>query len=142
MTIKVYKTSDDYYKVTKTLTLVSTLSNVSIVYPCNIENPTLKIKGGYINANYLDGLFGRKYHIDNQTINDGINYLSCTVDVWGSFPESIYGTTQFVTRSEKYGNPYISDSTYPSTSDTVIDVYPTTSPQTLISNLTYVIGVI
>lgn len=142
LTVKLANTNDNYYKVGKTITTVTTLSNVSIVYPCDILSPTIKIKGGYVSANYVTGLFGRKYWIMSQTINDGINYIKCAIDPWESFSDAIIGSTQFVTRSEKHGNVMLSDSAFPSTADTIIDMYPKANPQTLISNLTYVIGVI
>lgn len=138
ITVKTGKTTADYYAVTKTVT-DETSHTVSIVYPCDILNPTFSLKGGYIDANYLTGAFGRKYWITNQTIDNGINYLRCTVDAWSSWLGDIYGSDQFVTRSETHGNPYINDTNFPSTADTVSQMQKGTL---LTQSATYVIGVI
>lgn len=139
MTITFANTSDEYYKVKKTYTTVSTLSNASIVYPCDVLNPTFKIKGGKIDANAVTGVFGRNYWILGQTLNEGINYISCTVDPFSSFQNNIIGSKQFVNRSEKYGEKYLPDTLYPVSSKTEIDVY---KGQLIIGSFSYVLGVI
>lgn len=139
MTIKFANTSDEYYKVKKTYTTVSTVSNASIVYPCDILNPTFKIKGGKIDANAVTGVFGRNYWITGQTLNEGINYISCTVDPFSSFQNKIIGSKQFVNRSEKYGEKYLPDTLYPVSSKTEIDVY---KGQLITGSFSYVLGVI
>lgn len=138
MTIKIGKTTADYFAVSKTVT-DETEHTVSIVYPCDILNPTFSLKGGYIDANYLTGAFGRKYWITDQTVDKGINYLHCTVDAWASWSGEIYGSSQFVTRSEKYGNPDINDTSFPCTSEPISQIKKGTL---LTKNVTYVIGVI
>ena len=139
ITVKTGKTNDEYYAVTKTVTN-EVSHTVSIVYPCDILNPTFSMKGGYIDANYLTGAFNRKYWITNQTIDKGINYLHCTVDPFASWSSNIYGSTQFVNRSESNSNPYLNDSSYPSTSEVAVDVYD--GAQIYDGSLKYVIGVI
>lgn len=139
ITVKTCKTTADYFEVTKTIT-DETSHTVSIVYPCDILNPTFSFKGGYIDANYLTGAFGRKYWITNQTIDKGINYLHCTVDAWTSWSGDIYGKEQFVNRSEKNGNSDLNDNLYPSISETVPDVYEGSIIYD--GSLHYVIGVI
>ena len=136
--VKTGKTTADYFAVTKTVT-DETAHTVSIVYPCDILNPTFSLKGGYIDANYLTGAFGRKYWITNQTIDKGINYLHCTVDAWSSWSSDIYGSEQFVTRSETHGNPYINDTNFPSAANPASQVQRGTL---LTQSATYVIGVI
>lgn len=138
ITVKTGKTTADYFAVTKTVTN-EVSHTVSIVYPCDILNPTFSMKGGYIDANYLTGAFGRKYWITNQTIDKGINYLHCTVDAWASWSSDIYGSEQFVTRSEKHGNPYINDTNFPSTANTSTQMQQGTL---LTQHASYVIGVI
>lgn len=113
MTITFANTSNEYFDVNKTYTTVSTKTGASVVYPCDVLNPTFKIKGGYINANCVTGVFDRNYWITNQTLNDGINYVTCTVDAFSSWKNSIYGTTQNVNRSETKYNPYLTDDIYP-----------------------------
>lgn len=112
ITVKTGKTTADYFAVTKEVT-DETAHTVSIVYPCDILNPTFSMKGGYIDANYLTGAFNRKYWITNQTIDKGINYLHCTVDAFSSWGNAIYGTTQNVSRSETKYNPYLTDDMFP-----------------------------
>lgn len=139
MKITFANTSNEYFDVHKTYTTKSTVNNASIVYPCNVLNPTFKIKGGYIDANAVTGVFGRNYWITEQTLNDGINYVTCTVDAFSSWENEIYGTEQFVTRSEKYGNEYINDTAFPSASNSVIHVK---QGDLLTFDATYVLGVI
>lgn len=139
ITVKTGKTTSDYFAVTKSIT-DETQRTISIVYPCDMLNPTVSIKGGRIDANYLTGLFGRKYWITNQTVDKGITYLHCTVDAWASWSGDIYGTNQFVNRSETNYNPDINDSLFPSSANTSIDMYDGETVNT--GNLKYVIGVI
>lgn len=139
ITVKTGKTAADYFAVTKTVKN-ETEHTVSIVYPCDILNPTFSIKGGYIDANYLTGAFGRKYWITNQTIDKGINYLHCTVDAWASWSSDIYNTDQFVTRSEKHGNPELPDSQYPIPSRYEIDMKK--GSKVITTQYSHVIGVI
>lgn len=138
ITVKTCKTTAEYYAVTKTVT-DETERTISLVYPCDILAPTVSIKGGKIDANYLTGLFGRKYWISNQTVDKGITYLHCNVDAWSSWSDDIYGTDQFVTRSEKHGNSNLNDTNYPSTSDVSSQMQRGTL---LTQHATYVLGVI
>lgn len=138
ITVKTGKTTSEYFAVTKTVTNETTRT-ISLVYPCDMLSPTVSIKGGRIDANYLTGLFGRNYWITNQTVDKGITYLHCNVDAWTSWSENIYGSHQFVTRSEKYGNGDINDTSFPCTSEPISQM----SQGTLLTkNVTYVIGVI
>lgn len=139
ITITFANTSNEYYDVNKTYTNVKECSSASIVYPCDILKPTFKIKGGKIDANAVINVFGRNYWIESQTLNEGINYITCTVDAFSSFKNDLNGTTQFVTRSEKHGNSMLNDSNYPNTSDTLIEMIPC---DLLTENLSYIIGVI
>lgn len=140
MTITFANTSDEYYKVKKTYTTVSTFSNASIVYPCDIHNPTFKIKGGKIDANSITGVFGRNYWITGQTLCEGINYITCTVDPFSSFQNDIIGSTQFVNRSEKYGEKYLPDTLYPVSSKTEITMLK--GARVVSTGFSYVLGVI
>lgn len=139
ITVKTGKTSSDYFAVTKTVT-DETTHTVSIVYPCDILNPTFSLKGGYINANYLTGAFNRKYWITNQTIDKGINYLHCTVDAWSSWSDNIYGSEQFIERSETDYNVYLPDGQFPLSNKNEIDMYA--GATVLSGNYKHVMGVI
>ncbi len=137
-TITLCNTSSEYFAVTKTTT-DDVEKSVEIVYPCDILRPTLKLKGGNISYNYIKSLFGRNYWITGQTLDNGVNYVSCVVDAWASWKSDIYGTSQFVLRSEKQGNPFINDTSFPCTSQPVSQVF---KGDLLTENVTYVIGVI
>ena len=139
ITITFANTSNEYYDVNKTYTNVKECSGASIVYPCDILKPTFKIKGGKIDANAVINVFGRNYWIESQTLNEGINYITCSVDAFSSFKGDLNGTTQFVARSEKYGNSMLNDASYPNTSDSVVE---TIQGDLLTETLTYIIGVI
>jgi hypothetical protein len=138
ITVKTGKTTSDYFAVTKTITN-ETQRTISLVYPCDMLAPTVSIKGGRIDANYLTGLFGRKYWITNQTVDKGITYLHCSVDAWASWASDIYGKSQFVARSEKHGNSYINDTSFPNTANIATQMQQGTL---LTQKATYVIGVI
>lgn len=140
MTVTLAKTSDEYFEVNKKYTQVAELQNVSVVYPCDVLRPTFKIKGGYVNANAVTGVFGRNYWITGQTLNDGINYITCAVDAFSSWKNNIIGSSQFVNRSETHGNPYINDPEYANTSDSISQMYR--GLEIVGSSLRFVIGVI
>lgn len=139
MTVTFANTSNEYYDVNKKYTTVKTCTKASIVYPCDILNPTFKIKGGKIDANAVKDVFGRNYWIVSQTLNEGINYVTCTVDPFSSFKDSLNNSTQFVARSEKHGNVMLNDSCYPNTSDSVVEVI---QGDLVTENLSYIIGAI
>lgn len=140
ITVKTGKTTSDYFAVTKTVT-DETKRTISIVYPCDILAPTVSIKGGQIDANYLTGLFGRKYWISNQTVDKGITYLHCNVDAWASWSDNIYGSEQFVDRSETKGNEDINDGVFPLPNSNKIEILD--SNTTIITgDFTYMLGVI
>lgn len=140
ITVKTGKTTSDYFAVTKEVT-DETERTISLVYPCDMLSPTISIKGGQIDANYLTGLFGRKYWITNQTVDKGITYLHCSVDAWASWSNDIYGKTQFVERSEKNGNLKINDGLFPLPNTQQTYLYPS-DVELVTGDLTYVIGVI
>ena len=137
-TVTFCNTSDEFYKVTKTYAN-NEQKSVEIVYPCSLTRPVLKIKGGKIDKNYIRGLFSRNYWIVNQTLDNGINYITCAVDAFTSFSGNIYGSTQFVIRSETQGNVNINDPLFPCTSEPISQVK---KGSLLTQNVTYVIGVI
>lgn len=139
ITITFANTSNEYYDVNKTYTTVKTCTGASIVYPCDILAPTFKIKGGKIDANAVTNVFGRNYWITSQTLNEGINYVSCVVDVFSSSKGDLNGSTQFVARSEKHGNPMLNDANYPNASNSVVELI---QGDLLTENLSYIIGVI
>ena len=142
MTITFANTSNEFWDVDKKYTTVSTVSNASVVYPCDILQPTFKIKGGKIDANAVTNVFGRNYWITAQILNEGINYISCMVDAFSSFSSDIYGSSQFVDRSEKYGNPFLPDGQFPLSNKNEIDMYDGNNIVKSSSQVKHVIGVI
>lgn len=141
ITVKTGKTTSDYFAVTKTVTN-ETQRTISLVYPCDMLSPTVSIKGGRIDANYLTGLFGRKYWITNQTVDKGITYLHCSVDAWASWSSDIYGSEQFVERSETDYNVYLPDGQFPLSNKNEIDMYDGNAIVKSSSQVKHVIGVI
>lgn len=100
--------SDAKNKVDKSFTAVTT-RDCSIVYPCDVHHPTIKVLGGMIDANTVTGLFGRNYWIVSQTLNNGSNLVALTVDALSSWKSSIYGTSQFVNRCATGYNKNLND---------------------------------
>lgn len=140
ITVKTGKTTSDYFAVTKTIT-DETERTISLVYPCDMLAPTVSIKGGKIDANYLTGLFGRKYWITNQTVDKGITYLHCNVDAWASWSSDIYGSDQFVDRSETKGNDDINDGVFPLPNSNKIEILDSNTT-VITGDFTYLLGVI
>lgn len=138
-TVKIGITENEKFDVTKTVTNETEYS-VSIVYPCDILKPTIKLKGGHISKNYVTGLFGRKYWITDQHLDNGINYVTLMVDAWSSWTDNIYGSTQFVSRSEKHGNAYLPDGQYPLSNKQ--EIVMKNGNQITSSTFTRIIGVI
>ena len=126
-------------KVTKNPVIV-TSRTVTLVEPCEILNPTIITYGSYINANYVTGLFGRNYYIVSQTLSNGRNFLQLKCDVLTSFSGNIYGTTQFVSRSQTGYDNAIPDNIVPIKQETTYTVKPIGEPITTTEN--YIIGVI
>lgn len=102
-------TSDRNNKVNKTVLYDSPIS-CDIIYPCSMQTPTLKLNGTITGYNYVSGIFGRKYYITDRSFDKGYTYLHLTTDVVSSFPVT---STQFVSRSENYGNKIIPDNLMP-----------------------------
>lgn len=100
--------SDARNVVDKTFTQV-TVKTCTIVYPCDVLHPTLKVLGGKIEANAVTGIFGRNYWITGQTLDNGVNYVSLAVDALSSWKNSIIGSSQFVTRSATGYNKALND---------------------------------
>ena len=117
-----------------------TSRTVTLVEPCEILNPTIITYGSYINANYVTGLFGRNYYIVSQTLSNGRNFLQLKCDVLTSFSGNIYGTTQFVSRSQTGYDNAIPDNIVPIKQETTYTVKPIGEPITTTEN--YIIGVI
>lgn len=131
--------SEPKNKVLKTPVTVTTRT-VTLVEPCDILSPTVITSGSYINANYVTGLFGRNYYIVSQTLANGRNFLQLKCDVLTSFSGNIYGTTQFVSRSQTGYDNSIPDNIVPLKQDTNYTVKPIGDP--LVSTENYIIGVI
>ncbi len=107
-TVNFGNTTSPKHKVNKDFTNVKTVTG-SVVYPSSVDNPRIKVKGGYINCNYATGLYGRKYWVVNQVLNEGFNYVELVSDAISSFPDSIIGTAQHVVRGATDFNKMIPD---------------------------------
>lgn len=126
-------------KVLKNPVTVTTRA-VTLVEPCDILNPAIITAGSYINANYVTGLFSRNYYIVSQTLSNGRNYLQLKCDVLTSFSGNIYGTTQFVARSQTGYDNSIPDNIVPLKQDTNYTVK--SIGESITSTENYIIGVI
>lgn len=100
--------SDARNVVDKKFTTVAT-KTCTIVYPCDVLRPTLKVLGGKIEANTVTGIFGRNYWITGQTLDNGVNYVELVVDALSSWKNNIIGSSQFVTRSATNYNKALND---------------------------------
>lgn len=79
----------------------------SIIYPCSVDEPIIKLSGSIIGYNYVTGLFGRKYFIIDRTLDKGFTYLKLKTDVVSTY--SLVGTQQFVERSATAYKPELND---------------------------------
>lgn len=137
--VKIGNISEPKNAVSKTMTAVTTRT-CTLVEPCDVLNPTIIISGGLVNANYVSDLFGRNYYIVAQTLAGGRNYLQLKCDVLTSFSGNIYGTTQFVSRSQTGYDNTIPDNIVPLKQETNYTVKPIGDAITSTEN--FIIGVI
>lgn len=137
VSVKLGTTSDRNNKVSKTVNYDSPIS-CDLIYPCSMQNPTIKLNGTITGYNYVSGIFGRKYYITDRNFDKGYTYLHLTTDVVSSFPMT--GTAQFVSRSEKHGDNMIVDTMLPLKTNNI----PTclSFGDNVRTSETYVIGVI
>lgn len=108
--IEIGVTTSPINAIDKNFTNVRSVTG-TLIHPCTIDAPVIKISGGYISANYIKGLFNRNYYIESQTLEKGFNYLHCISDPVSSFPQ--YGTSQYVSRCETEYNLSIPDNLLP-----------------------------
>lgn len=111
-TVNFGNTTSPKHKVNKDFTTVKTVTG-SVVYPSSVDNPRIKVRGGYINCNYAKGLYDRSYWVVNQVLNEGFNYVELVSDAISSFSGNIYGSNQYVCRSATDFNLAIPDNLLP-----------------------------
>ena len=120
MVVKLYKTSSQKNKLTKTLIDELTLSDVKLKGECSIERPRLVISGlSDFRYNYLYiPAYTRHYYItDIAILNNELVQIECEVDVLMSFKEQILSNKGTVERNEEIYNSMFIDSTIPATID-------------------------
>ena len=100
--------TDERKKVNKTFTTVSTYTNVKPITPIDILNPTIKISGNITGGNSFI-YNGRNYFITARVCDNGSTYITGTCDAISSWKNNIYGSTQFVTKSETNNNTQLND---------------------------------
>lgn len=116
MTITLYQTKSDRKRVSKDLTLLTTLNNARLYDTFNVLHPRLKISRETFDAikscnyAYIPD-FGRYYFVKYE-IDSNFVLLDCEVDVRTSYKEGIRGLTCTVTRNENLKNGYLHDSNY------------------------------
>lgn len=119
MQVEIYKNQSDLAKVSKIITLLSSL-NCELKNETNVMDPVLivSITENLYNSNYCYiPTFGRYYFINDIRVIDAHRAeLSCHVDVLMTYWDQIKETTQNIVRSEKYAsgnksyNMYLQDS--------------------------------
>lgn len=113
MTIEIYTNTSDSKVVTKSITLVATLTG-TLRDDCSIIDPVIKIEGltatQVKTANYLYiADFGRYYYINDITFNGNLFILSCHVDVLMSFKGQFKELEGVISRQENSYNLYLQD---------------------------------
>lgn len=115
MQVVLYNTSSDRATLNKSLTMISTLSNVHPVDALDTADPALKI--GSVDISSLNSVnyayiadYGRYYYVDAPIVqNNKVCALALHVDVLMSFKDAIENLTALVSRQEKNYNLYLPD---------------------------------
>lgn len=120
MTCNLYNTSSEKNKVTKALTVVSSINTFKIKENTSIINPVILISkntkgftdGVLFNYVWLD-LYKRYYFVtDIKTVANGIVEVSLSVDVLMSFKSQILSLNCIISRQENEYNTYLDDSLF------------------------------
>ena len=119
MTIKLYKYHGDNRKVEKSLDLVQTISNATVVESMDIINPVIILEvdqtfASVISFNYIyiqD--LKRYYYVNNiEIMSNGYIKIQCHVDVLKTYSKDILGSTQYVKRQQHKCTVQLADSEY------------------------------
>lgn len=141
MNVTLYNVSDPPNKINKSLGTGQIIENVrffendtlNVITPTIIFNLTKTESGQVVPAdiddyskyNYLYiPKYARYYFIKEMTTENGLVKIRCKSDALYSFRKNIYGTEQYLTRSEKYRNRYIVDNLLPIHSQNSYDIHP------------------
>ena len=119
MTIKLYKYHGDNRKIEKSLDLVQTISNATVVETMDIINPVIILEvdqtfASVISFNYIyiqD--LKRYYYVNNiEIMSNGYIKIQCHVDVLKTYSNDILNSTQYVKRQQHKCTVQLADSEY------------------------------
>lgn len=119
MTIKLYKYHGDNRKIEKSLDLVQTISNATVVETMDIINPVIILEvdqtfASVISFNYIyiqD--LKRYYYVNNiEIMSNGYIKIQCHVDVLKTYSNDILGSTQYIKRQQHKCTVQLADSEY------------------------------
>ena len=119
MTIKLYKYHGDNRKIEKSLDLVQTISNATVVETMDIINPVIILEvdqtfASVISFNYIYIQDLKRYYYVNhiEIISNGSITIQCHVDVLKTYSKDILGSTQYVKRQQHKCTVQLADSEY------------------------------
>lgn len=147
MNIHLYNVSDPPNKVNKKLGTAQIIENVRFKEESslNVVTPTILLNLG----SELAGLscynyvyipkFARYYYITNISTRGGLCEIETKVDPLKSFADDIYGSEQYLVRSQKYRNRYIVDNLLPIHSQTAYEIKSSWSQDVFTRNCNFVI---
>ena len=142
MDVELYKTTDPPNKVTKSLNNKLDITGVRFKddETLNVVNPTIIINISALENTENDASFladfnyvripklSRYYYITNMSTIGGLIIVECKSDPLMSFKSDIYGSNQYISRSQKWRNDYIVDNLLPIHSDNRYLIKPFTDP--------------
>ena len=136
MNVILYNNSSPPNVVTKSIGSGVTIEGVQFYEgdSLNVENPRLIIDlsnvtgmsqdaDNFVKFNYLKiPKFDRYYYVTNVSASGGLIDIQCEVDALMSFSRDIYGSNQYVVRSQSHRNRYIVDGMLPIHSQSAYEI--------------------
>lgn len=123
MIVKFYKCSQSDEHANKTIYSEKTYNDCSLLQPTNILHPIIKLAHNSDNVLYNYCYipdFHRYYFMKLDSIENGIDYFRCDVDVMKSWYSDICGSNGTITRCQ-LGDDYITDNR--ATQKDNVDIY-------------------
>ena len=131
MTIDFYTNNSENYRLSKSLSSVTSMSG-SLKNESSLVNPTILVEGDISTirkANYcIISEFGRKYFINNyKSIRNNLFEITCHCDVLSTYADEIKKCKAIVSRQENNWNLYLNDGSFKAYQNPIVQtkLFPT-----------------
>lgn len=125
MQVTLYKNRSDNRVIDKSLTTIGTYSNVHLKDDTDVANPVFIFDANFNlnNINYIYApTLGRYYYIDNVTLSQQRQLVSCHVDVLMTYKTYLLNKSAIIGRSTSKFNTYFVDNDMPQINSSEITV--------------------